>query len=96
MPQREARWGRSCSESHLLPVSSHSPRRGGAGQGRDYGPLSLGNTVSVERPHIWPWPEPLEEGMVTHSSNVAWRIPWTEEPGRIRSVAQNRDTTEAT
>ena len=27
--------------------------------------------------------DPLEEGMVTHSSILAWRIPWTEEPGRL-------------
>ena len=27
------------------------------------------------------WEDPLEEGMATHSSIVAWRIPWTEEPG---------------
>ena len=27
--------------------------------------------------------KPLEEGMATHSSIVAWRIPWTEEPGRL-------------
>ena len=26
---------------------------------------------------------PLEKGMVTHSSILAWRIPWTEEPGRL-------------
>ena len=26
--------------------------------------------------------DPLEEGMATHSSILAWRIPWTEEPGR--------------
>ena len=26
------------------------------------------------------WEDPLEEGMVTHSSILAWRIPWTEEP----------------
>ena len=29
---------------------------------------------------------PLEEDMVTHSSILAWRIPWTEEPGRLQSV----------
>ena len=29
--------------------------------------------------------DPLEEGMVTHSSVPAWRIPWTEEPGRLQS-----------
>ena len=27
------------------------------------------------------WKDPLEKGMVTHSSILAWRIPWTEEPG---------------
>ena len=39
----------------------------------------------------------LEEGMATHSSIVAWRIPWTEEPGGLQSIASQRvDTTEAT
>ena len=27
------------------------------------------------------WEDPLEKGMITHSSILAWRIPWTEEPG---------------
>ena len=30
--------------------------------------------------------DPLEKGMATHSSILAWRIPWTEEPGRLQSV----------
>ena len=30
--------------------------------------------------------DPLEEGMATHSSIVAWRISWTEEPGRLQSM----------
>ena len=30
--------------------------------------------------------DPLEEGMATHSSILAWRIPWSEEPGRLQSV----------
>ena len=30
--------------------------------------------------------DPLEEGMETHSSILAWRIPWTEEPGRLQSI----------
>ena len=30
--------------------------------------------------------EPLEEEMATHSSILAWRIPWTEEPGRLQSM----------
>ena len=29
------------------------------------------------------WEDPLEEGMAIHSSVLAWRIPWTEEPGRL-------------
>ena len=29
------------------------------------------------------WEDPLEEGMTTHSSVLAWEIPWTEEPGRL-------------
>ena len=30
--------------------------------------------------------DPLEEGMATHASILAWRIPWTEEPGQLQSV----------
>ena len=30
--------------------------------------------------------DPLERGMATHSSVLAWKIPWMEEPGRLRSV----------
>ena len=33
------------------------------------------------------WEGPLEEGMETHSSILAWRIPWTEEPGGQQSIA---------
>ena len=29
------------------------------------------------------WEDPLEKGMATHSSILAWRIPWTEEPGKL-------------
>ena len=32
------------------------------------------------------WQEPLEEGMTTHSSTLAWRIPWIEEPGVLQSM----------
>ena len=32
------------------------------------------------------WEDPLEKEMATHSSILAWRIPWTEEPGRLQSV----------
>ena len=34
--------------------------------------------------------DPLEEGMATHSSILAWRIPWTEEPGGLQSMEWHR------
>ena len=41
---------------------------------------------------FYPWVRkfPLEEGMATHSSILAWRIPWTEEPGRLQSMGSQR------
>ena len=36
------------------------------------------------------WADPLEKAMATHSSILAWRIPWTEEPGRLQSMASQR------
>ena len=36
------------------------------------------------------WKDLLEEGMATHSSVLAWRIPWTEEPGRLQSMGSQR------
>ena len=42
----------------------------------------------------WVWPlgreDPLEEGMATHSSILAWRIPWTEEPCGLQSIGLQR------
>ena len=32
----------------------------------------------------------LEEGMATHSTNLAWRVPWTEEPGGLQSIGSQR------
>ena len=34
--------------------------------------------------------DPLEKGMATHSSILAWRIPWTEETGRLQSMGSQR------
>ena len=36
------------------------------------------------------WEDPLEKGMATHSSILAWRIPWTEEPGGLQSLSLQR------
>ena len=38
--------------------------------------------------------DPLERGMATHSSILAWRIPWTEEIDGLPSMGSQRDTTE--
>ena len=36
------------------------------------------------------WEDPLEKGTATHSSILAWRIPWTEEPGRLQFMGSQR------
>ena len=36
------------------------------------------------------WEDPLEEGMATHSSILAWRVPWTEEPGCLQFIGSQR------
>ena len=36
------------------------------------------------------WEDPLEKEMATHSSTLAWRIPWTKEPGRLQSMGLQR------
>ena len=36
------------------------------------------------------WEDPLEEKMATHSNILVWRVPWTEEPGRLQSMGLKR------
>ena len=50
------------------------------------------------RVRSWCWEDPLQEGVATHSSILAWRIPWTEEPVGLYSPwwCRESDTTEAT
>ena len=38
------------------------------------------------------WEDPLKKGIATHSSILAWKIPWTEEPGRLQSVRNDLAT----
>ena len=40
------------------------------------------------------WEDTREEGVATHSSILAWRIPWTEKPGGLQSRVAESDTTE--
>ena len=35
--------------------------------------------------------DPLKKGMATHSSILAWRVPWTEDPGELQSMGSQRD-----
>ena len=46
------------------------------------------NSPAMQEIWIWSlgWEDPLEKGMATHSSILAWRIPWTEEPGGLQSM----------
>ena len=50
------------------------------------------NPPTVQEMWIQPlgWEDPLEKGMATHSSILAWRIPETEEPGGLRSMGSQR------
>ena len=42
----------------------------------------------MQKTQVWSlgWEDPLEKGMATHCSILAWRIPWTEEPGGLQST----------
>ena len=57
-------------------------------------PFAIQETQEPQVPSLG-WKDPLEEEMVTHSSILAWRIPWTEEarPATVHGVAKS-DTTE--
>ena len=50
--------------------------------------------VSKELQEMWVrflgWEDPQEEGMTTYSSILAWKIPWTEEPGRLQSTGSQK------
>ena len=55
------------------------------------------NLSAMQKIRVWSlgWEDPLEEGMAIHSSILAWRIPWTEEPGHNSCGHRELDTTEA-
>ena len=40
--------------------------------------------------HYLGWVDPLEKAMATHSSTLAWKIPWMEKPGRLQSMGSKR------
>ena len=48
--------------------------------------------TTMQETQVWSlgWEDPLEKEMATHSSTLAWKIPWTEEPGRLQSMMSQR------
>ena len=48
------------------------------------------NPPAVQETWVLSWEDPLEKGTATHSSILAWRISWTEEPGRLQSMGSQR------
>ena len=54
------------------------------------------NPPAMRETWVWSlgWEDPLEKGKATHSSILAWRSPWTEEPGRLQSMGLQSDMTQ--
>ena len=86
----------SAEDPSLIPGLGRSP-----GEGRDYSLqcswASLMAQLVKNLPAVWEtwvlflgWEDPLEEGMATHSSIHAWRIPWTEESVRLQFMGSER------
>ena len=50
------------------------------------------NLPAIQETWVWSLgqEDPLEKGMAIHSSILAWRIAWTEEPGRLQSLGSQR------
>ena len=72
-------------------------RSPGEGYPLQYSWVSLVAQMVKNLPAVWEtwvqslaWEDPLEEGIATHSSILAWRIPWTEEPGGLQSMRLQR------
>ena len=48
------------------------------------------STMQETRVRSLGWEDPLEKEMAIHSRTIAWKIPWTEEPGRLQSMELQR------
>ena len=46
------------------------------------------STMQETRVRALGWEDPLEKEMAIHSSTIAWKIPWTEEPGMLQSMGR--------
>ena len=67
---------------YLLPLGDWAPQLA----------RMVKNLPVMQKARIWSlgWEDPLEKGMATHSSILAWRIPWTVEPGGLQSMGSHR------
>ena len=68
------------------------PLRSGLGFPSGSAVKNLPATEEPQETWVWSlgWEDPLEEGMAIHSSIFGWRIPWTEEPGGLKSIGSQR------
>ena len=89
----------SAGDPGLIPGSGRSPG-GGHGEPLQYSwaplvPQILNNPPAMLETWVQSlgWEDLLEEGMATHSSLLAWRIPWTEEPGGLQSIGLQKSRT---
>ena len=79
-----------------IPGSGRSPGGGNASHFGILGGFPYGSTVKhlptmrETRVRSLSREVPLEKEMATHSSTLAWKIPWTEEPGRLQSRGSHR------
>ena len=80
----------------MIPRSGISPAER-IGYPLQYSWVSLVAQMVKNPPAVWDiwvqplgWEDPLEEEMATHSGILAWRIPWTEEPGGLLSTGSQR------
>ena len=72
-----------------------SPKGRGYTYRRDFPGVSVvKNVPAIQGTWVQPLSQedPLEKGMATDSSTLAWRIPWTEEPGRLQSIGSQSGT----
>ena len=73
-----------------MPLVAHRITHGGLPDGsvvKNWPEIQ--ETLGIQIPSLV-WEDPLKEGMISHFSIIVWRIPWTEEPGRLYSIGSHR------
>ena len=79
-----------------VPTQSHSTDDFTASRGLRLSDVSDGTKLpAMQETQVWTliWEDPLEKGLATHSSIRAWKIPCTEEPGRLQSMGSQKSQT---